>query len=196
MSYESFAEKIKFRSGEFDKELFKRIVEYIIEKELVTPKSIEVYRSGVEVKIRAIAEMMLVDEFDLDIVQAVDYLSIASFVISMTILSKIEGGNEPSDELEKYIIEKLYTPQIKEMFLTRKFMTNPILEEFEVIKFVKDTPEGPLESYGGVRILIDKSGDRDFDEVFLETTKGTLQEIVNYISEVISDDARKNSEKE
>lgn len=82
------------------------------------------------------------------------------------------------------------------MFLTRKFMTNPILEEFEVIKFVKDTPEGPLESYGGVRILIDKSGDRDFDEVFLETTKGTLQEIVNYISEVISDDARKNSEKE
>lgn len=51
MFYESFVEKIKFRFGEFDKEFFKRIVEYIIEKELVIFKSIEVYRSGVEVKI-------------------------------------------------------------------------------------------------------------------------------------------------
>lgn len=57
------------------------------------------------------------------------------------------------------------------MFFIRKFMMNFILEEFEVIKFVKDIFEGFFESYG-VRILIDKLGDRDFDEVFFEMIKG------------------------
>jgi len=194
MTYESFAEKIRFRSGKFDEELFEKIVKYIIEKELVTPDNIDVYRSGIEVRIRAIAETMLVEEFGIDMVQAVDYLNIASFMISMVLLSKIEG-REPSNGLDRYVVEKLYTPEIKKKFLTRKFMTNPILEELEILKFVKDTPEGPLESYG-VRISIDNSGDRDFEEIFLETTKETLQKIIKEINSVINNDANEGNKKE
>ena len=194
MAYESLVEKIKFRSGKFDEELFERIVKYLIEKELITPESIEVYRSGIEVRIQTIAEMHLAKEFDIDIVQAVDYLSIASFLISVVLLSKIEG-EEPSSELGQYIVEKLYTPETKKRFLTRKFMTNPILEEFEILKFVKDTPEGPLESYG-VRISVDNSGDMDFEEFFFETTKETLQKIIEEINLVINNDANEGNKKE
>jgi hypothetical protein len=71
---------------------------------------------------------------------------------------KIIEDIEPEKEYEKYVIEKLYSNNLREKFLLLSTQINPVFDDIEVITTLKEKDGIAIKSYTVKITIIDENG--------------------------------------